>query len=324
MMEEPAMKSVLLSAVAVLSAGIGLASFGAGQAQAADEKVYAVVPKALGVPFYADAEKGCMEAATKIGAKCLFTGPAQLDDAEQIRIIRDLITKKVAGISVAPNNPDSISSVIVAAQQKGIPVVTFDSDAPNSKRTAFIGTNNEAAGGAAGEAFAKALPNGGTYAVLTGGLSAQNLNDRIKGFKSKLASNFKEVSGSPFSCDDDSSKAVQIIQDILAKNPKLDGIFYSGGWPMFAPEAYARALKNRAADVKDGKFVIVSFDTLPPQLKLLKDGLATTLIGQRPYAMGAGSVEQLDLLSKGGTVPPVTDTGVDIVTSANVDSLMKQ
>jgi ribose transport system substrate-binding protein len=93
---------------------------------------------------------------------------------------------------------------------------------------------------------------------------------------------------------------------------------------MFAPEAYARALRNRAADIKTGKFVVVSFDTLPSQLKLLKDGSATTLVGQRPYAMGAGSIEQLEILSKGGTVPPVTDTGVDIVTSSNVDSFIKQ
>ena len=305
------LKRVLLAAAAV-------AALGAGQAGAAEKKVYALVPKALGVPFYADAEKGCKEEAAKTGAECLFTGPAQLDDAEQTRIVRDLITKKVAGISIAPNNPDSISNVISAALAKNIPVITFDSDAPKSKRVAFIGTNNEAGGASAGEAFAKALPNGGTYAVLTGGLSAQNLNDRIKGFKSKLGDKFKEVSGSPFACNDDSSTGVQIIQDILAKNPNIDGIYFSGGWPMFAPEAYMRALKNKAADIKSGKFVIVSFDTLPAQIKLLKDGYATTLVGQRPLAMGTGSIDQLEKLSKGEKVLPVTDTGVDIVDASNV------
>jgi ribose transport system substrate-binding protein len=154
--------------------------------------------------------------------------------------------------------------------------------------------------------------------VITGGLSAANLNDRIKGFKSKLGGNFKEVSGSPFPCNDDSSTAVQLIQDILAKNPNIDGIFFAGGWPMFAPEAYTRALKNKAADLKAGKFVIVSFDTLPSQIKLLKEGYATTLVGQRPTSMGSDSVEQLDKLTKGEKVPPVTDTGVDIVDSSNV------
>src|SRR5208283_3304997 len=111
--------------------------------------------------------------------------------------------------------------------------------------------------------------------------------------------------------------------DILAKNPNLDGIFYSGGWPMFAPEAYIRAIKGKAADIKAGKFVVVSFDTLQPQLKLLKDGYATTLIGQRPYAMGTGSIDELDKLSKGETVPPVTDTGVDVVDASNVATFLK-
>ena len=307
------MKNFLLVAAAATAIVVGLAV----SAHAAD-KVFALVPKALGVPFYADAEKGCKQEAAKIGAECLFTGPAQLDDAEQSRIVRDLITKKVAGIAIAPNNAESISKVISAALAKGIPVVTFDSDAPSSKRVAFIGTNNEAGGASAGEAFAKALPNGGTYAVLTGGLSAQNLNDRIKGFKSKLNDKFKEVSGSPYSCNDDSSLAVQLIQDMLAKNPNLDGIYFSGGWPMFAPEAYIRAIKSKVADLKAGKFVIVSFDTLPTQIKLLKDGYATTLVGQRPLAMGIDSVDQLNTLSTGGTVPPVTDTGVDVVDASNV------
>ena len=302
----------------ILTAAALAALASAGPARAAD-KVFALVPKALGVPFYADAEKGCKEEAAKLGATCLFTGPAQLDDAAQAQIVRDLITKKVAGISVAPNNPDSIANVIAAAQAKGIPVVTFESDAPKSKRSSFLGTNNEAGGASAGEAFVKAMPKGGTYAVLTGGLSAANLNDRIKGFKSKLSGDFKEVSGSPFSCNDDSNTAVQVIQDILAKNPNIDGIYFSGGWPMFAPEAYMRALKNKAADLKSGKFVIVSFDTLPTQVKLLKEGYATTLVGQRPMAMGVDSVQALDKLSKGETVPPVIDTGVDIVDASNVD-----
>jgi ribose transport system substrate-binding protein len=313
------MRHVLMSSIAAVLA----LSLVAG-AKAADKPVFAMVPKALGVPFYADAEKGCKEEAAKTGAECLFTGPAQLDDAEQARIVRDLITKNVSGISIAPNNADSIGSAISAALAAKIPVITFDSDAPKSKRISFVGTNNEGAGEAAGESFAKAMPNGGTYAVLTGGLSAQNLNDRIKGFKSKLNDKFKEVSGSPFSCNDDSNTAVQIIQDILAKNPNLDGIFYSGGWPMFAPEAYSRAVKSRAADIKSGKFVVVSFDTLPSQVKLLSEGFATTLIGQRPLAMGTGSIDMLEKLSTGESIPPVVDTGVDVVDASNVATFMEK
>ena len=315
------MKKILLTTAAVMTLGLGLASLASHKAEAAD-KTFALVPKALGIPFYADAETGCEAEAAKIGAKCDFTGPSQLDDAAQISIMRDLITKHVAGISVAPNNPDSIKGVIADAIKAGIPVITFDSDSPDSQRIGFIGTNNEGGGETAGKAFAAALPNGGTYAVLTGGLSAANLNDRIAGFKKELGPNFKEVAGSPYSCNDDSNAGVQIIQDVLAKYPHLDGIYFSGGWPMFAPAAYARAVKSRKADIKDGKFVIVSFDTLLPQLKLLKEGYATVLVGQRPYAMGTGSIDMLETLSKGGTVPKVTDTGTDVVTKDNVDGFI--
>jgi ribose transport system substrate-binding protein len=304
-------------------AGIGLALCVSVQTGlAADKKVFAMVPKLVGVPFYADVEEGCKAEAAKLGDECLFTGPNQADEAEQVRVIRDLITKGVNGIAIAPNNPSSVASVITAAQGKGIPVITFDSDAPNSKRTAFVGTNNEEGGQEGGKAFAAALPNGGTYAVITGGLAADNLNARIKGFKSQLGPNFKEVSGSPYPCDDDSNKAIQIVRDVLTKNPNLSGFFFSGGWPMFAPEAYARAVHSRAEDIKSGKFVVVAFDVQPPQIRLLKENMATALVGQRPKTMGAQSIDVLNKLSDKDKVPPVVDTGVDLVTPKNVDQFV--
>jgi len=313
---ETTMKRTILSAVVVTL----VLGFGIAQSHAADKKVFAVVPKALGNPFFADAEKGCKEEAAKIGAECLFTGPSQADDAEQSRIVRDLITKNVAGIAISPNDAVSIGGAISAARAKNIPVVTFDSDSPTSQRMAFIGTNNVSGGAAGGEAFVKALPNGGTYAVITGGLSAANLNERIKGFKSKLGPNFKEVSGSPFACDDDASAAVRLIQDILARNPNLNGIFISGGWPLYAPDAYKRALQSKEADIKSGKFVVVAFDTLPTEVKLLKEKYVTALVAQHPSVMGAESVKQLNELANGAKVPPVTDTGVELVNASNVDN----
>ena len=64
------------------------------------------------------------------------------------------------------------------------------------------------------------------------------------------------------------------MQDVLAKNPNLKGFFFSGGWPMFVPEAYSRAIQSRADDIKSGKFVVISFDVQEPQLRILKSGLA--------------------------------------------------
>ncbi len=93
---------------------------------------------------------------------------------------------------------------------------------------------------------------------------------------------------------------------------------------MFAPEAYTRAVQSKAGDIKKGSFAIVAFDVEKPQLKLLKEGLATALVGQRPHAMGVDSVDVLNKLSDHQTVPSVIDTGVDLVTSQNVDKFMNK
>ena len=106
--------------------------------------------------------------------------------------------------------------------------------------------------------------------------------------------------------------------------PPMDGFCFSGGWPLFgAPEAYLRAMGKRLDDIKTKKFVVISFDTLPEELKLLKQGACNGLIGQRPYAMGVKSVDILNDLTEGKTVAAVVDTGVDVVTSANVDQFLK-
>jgi ribose transport system substrate-binding protein len=216
--------------------------------------------------------------------------------------------------------------VIDSATKKGIKVICFDSDSPKSQRTCFVGTNNEQGGYEGGKAFASMLPKG-KFAVLTGGLASVNHNQRGDGFRKALKESggeYTEISGSPFPCNDDAAKSIQIIQDTLTRYPDLDGFFFSGGWPLFgAPEAYLRAMGKRLDDIKTKKFVVVSFDTLPEELKILKQGACNALIGQRPYAMGVKSVDVLNDLTEGKTVPAVVDTGVDVVTSANVDQFLK-
>jgi ribose transport system substrate-binding protein len=293
-------------------------------ANAADKpKTFALVPKSISVPFYADVEKGCKEEAQKLGVKIMYTGPDTADEAEQVKVLRDVVSRGVSGLAVAPMNADSVIGVIADARKKGIPVITFDSDSPNSQRICYVGTDNLEAGKEAGKAFKKLLPKG-KYAVLTGGLAAANLNERIKGFKEIVnGSDYTEVQGSPFPCEDDAVRGVQIVQDIMTRYPNLDGIFFSGGWPLFgAPEAFIKAVAKRAADIKADKFVLVAFDTLPEELKLLKDGYCSALIGQRPYAMGVKSMDVLNDIANGGKGENV-NTGVDVVERSNVDQFLK-
>lgn len=187
-------------AVTVLTLLMAL-TLASGQAAFAQSRVFAVVPKSLDNPFFADVEAGAAVAAQELGVELQFVGPATHDIAEQIAVLESLIEAGVDGIAVSPTDAASVTPVIRRAVQAGIPVITFDSEAlPDSGRAAFVGTDNYAGGVAAGEAFVRALPSG-KYAILTGGLGAANLNARIDGFRDVLAKfpwAYEEIPGSPF------------------------------------------------------------------------------------------------------------------------------
>jgi len=314
-------KLFLLAGVAVCSLALPAGLHAAGK-----QKTFAIVPKSISVSFYNDVEKGCKEEGAKLGVNVVYTGPDTPDAAKQVQVLQDLVSRGVDGFAVAPMDGDAVIGVIDSAIKKGIKVICFDSDSPKSQRVCFVGTNNEQGGYEGGKAFTTDLPKG-KIAILTGGLAAVNLNQRIDGFHKALKESghdYVEISGSPFACNDDAAKSIQIIQDTLTRYPDLNGFFFSGGWPLFgAPEAYLKAMGKHLDDIKSGKFVVVSFDTLPEELKILKQGACNALIGQRPYAMGVKSVDILNDLTEGKTVPAVVDTGVDVVTSANVDQFLK-
>lgn len=290
---------------------------------------FAVVPKAINNPFFNDVRRGCEAEAQKLGVRCEYTGPTVTEIQPQIQVLESLIQRHVDGMAISAVDGQAVVPVIKRAMAAGIAVVTFDADAaPGSGRLAFIGTNNYRGGVALGKAFAKALPGGGPYAIITGGLGAENLNDRIRGVHDGLkeagaAGRFTEVSGSPFPCNDDINRAVQLIEQAITAHPDLVGIVAVGGWPLFAPEAYKQALKPKAAAMAAGRFAVVSFDTLKPELQLLKAGYVSTLVGQRPYQMGVDSVLALyNYVTKKVKPKDPTDTGLDIVTKQNVDEFL--
>ena len=293
-------------------------------AHGAGKPTFAIVPKSISVAFYADVEKGCKEEGDKLGVNVIYTGPDTPDPAKQVQMLQDLVSRGVDGFAVAPMDAESVIGVIDAALKKGIKVITFDSDSPKSKRIAFVGTNNYQGGVEAGKAYAANQPDG-KYAVITGGLAAANHNERGAGFRDALKASggkYTEIPGSPFPCNDDAAKSIQIIQDVLTRYPDLNGFFFSGGWPLFgAAEAYVRAV---SVDNRIDGLTVVSFDSLPEELALLKQNKVDALIGQRPYAMGVKSVDVLNDLVQGKSVPAVIDTGVDVITQDTVDQFLKK
>ncbi|BAM91216.1 sugar (D-ribose) ABC transporter periplasmic binding protein [Bradyrhizobium oligotrophicum S58] len=293
-------------------------------AQAETKYRFAIVPKAMNNPFFDVARDGCLKRAKELGnVECIYKGPVEHEPATQAQIIQDFITQKVDGIAISVADVPSMTKSIEAAAAAGIAVITFDADAPGSKRSAYIGTNNKDFGLALGKQLAQLKPEGGKYAIVSGGPGAKNLAERVDGVRESLkGTKWVEVAGSPTFCNDDPALAVQQMSDLRTATPDLGAIVPIGGWPMFAPEGYKAFVNKNRKDIDAGKLTLVVADTLKMQLELLRDGYSNALTGQRPFEMGEKAMDTLLALKKGEKVPDVIYTGLDLVTKDNVAKLL--
>ena len=286
---------------------------------------FVIVPKAMNNPFFDVARDGCLKRAKELGnVECIYKGPVEHEPATQAQIIQDFITQKVDGLAISVADVAAMTKSIEAATAAGIPVITFDADAPGSKRIAYIGTNNKDFGLALGKQLLQLKPEGGKYAVVSGGPGAKNLAERVDGVREALkGSKWTEVAGSPTFCNDDPALAVQQMADLRTATPDLGAIVPVGGWPMFAPEGYKAFVNKNKKDIEAGKLTLVVADTLKMQLELLRDGYSNALTGQRPFEMGEKAMDALLAIKKGQKVPEVIYTGLDLVTKDNVAQLLK-
>lgn len=280
----------------------------------------AVIPK-VAVPFFDDCNNGAQAAANAAGVQYQWVVPQNTQGSTQVRILEDLIAKKVDGIAISVNEPKSVEAVIKKAVSSGIKVLTFDSDSPKSGRSMYIGTINSAAGETMGESMAKAIGGEGDVAIVTGQLGAANLNERIAGIKKSLAKYPKIKLVATEGTEDDLAKAVSVTETIFRSQPKLKGIF---GVSQVGGPAVSKVMATKEFSSKKDAVKVFAFDDLPDTVKGVKEGYIQGIMVQRPVTMGKLSVEHLVAQINGKeTAPKDVDTGVNVVTKDNLGSYTK-
>jgi ribose transport system substrate-binding protein len=308
---------------------VGLAGLAQPLSAQAKDKIFALVPKAMNNPFFDQARDGCQKAAKEIGGvQCLWIGPADATEQEQVEMVQDLITRKVDGIGVSAANAPAIATVLTRAKQAGIPVITWDSDLlPSDKglRATYIGTVNEQVGIEVAKRAMALKPNGGTFCIQTGGPAAANMNDRIKGMTETLPSDkWKQVAGCPLYNNDDFALSLTQLTDLLAKYPRIDAVLDAGGAPQMVTQGYRELMAKYQDRLKNHSLIMLFVETLPMQMDLLKEGLSDGQVGQRPYEMGYRAMYVLDDLSKGKSVPDPITIGLDVCTAETAATCKKQ
>ena len=266
--------------------------------------------------FWKIAEAGTKKAAAELGCEVLFRIPSAGTAEQQQTIVQDLITTGVSGIAISPKDPENQTEMLNEAAAH-VNLITQDSDAPNSDRICYLGTDNYAAGQAAGELIKQALPDGGKIMLFVGTLDAQNAQDRKRGIEDALAGTNIEIVDTRTD-ETDRMKAMANAQDTLVTHPDVGCLV--GLWSYNGP-----AILNGVRDSgKLGQVKIVCFDEEDETLQGVKDGHILGTVVQQPYEFGYQSTKVLVELAKGdrSSIPESQQIFIPVVavTSANVDA----
>ena len=307
------MRKYVLVLTVVLLAGCGGAKAPESGAPAQAQRLrFAVIPKALEIPVFNYAKIGAERQAREYGnVDILWNAPVNADQLKQKEILESAITQRVDGIAISALNGDFLTDTINRAIDAGIPVVTWDSDAPKSKRAAFYGVDDFASGRIMGEETVRLLNGKGKVAIITS-YGATNLQRRLDGIKEGLSKAPGIEIVEVFDIKEDSVRCAELIATGTKRYPDLAAWLSTGGWPIFT--------RNATTAIDPAKTKMISFDTIQPGLDLLREGKVTVLIGQKYFGWGSEAVKLLYDLKQGKNPPsPIIDSGVDVVTKDNVE-----
>lgn len=258
---------------------------GAGGA-AAGKKLKLAFVSNNAATFWTIARSGCDSAQKELGTvEVDFRIPSTGSAAEQQQILDDLVAKGVDGIAVSPIDPKNQVDFLnkIAAQTL---LVCCDSDAADSKRVCYIGTDNFAAGQEAGKLIKEALPNGGKIMVFVGFADAQNSKDRFGGIKKELEGSKVEILDLRTD-DTDTVRAQKNAEDTLVKYPDVSMLvgLYSYNGP-----AILNAVRSAGLA---GKVKIVCFDENAETLDGVASGDIYGTVVQQPFQFGKQSITKM-------------------------------
>lgn len=291
-------------------------SFAMGSAFAAGE--IAVIVKSSNSNFWQNVQKGASASVKELkGYTMTFQGPASESAvADQVNMVENAVNRKVAGIVLAPSDPDALVPAIKKAWEAKIPVVLIDSmisDSGKQYYQSFLATDNEAAGALCAKELIAKVGKTGKVAVMSYVAGAGSEIGRVGGFTKYIQANSKLQIVGPYYSQSQMATALNQTTDVLASNPDLVGIFGAN-----EPTAVgmARAIVQSG---KTGKVAAMGFDGNQDLQNFVKDGTLLATAVQGSYQMGSMGVKTVASIIEGKQAPKFVNTGVVLVTKQNID-----
>lgn len=237
-------------------------------------------------PYWEMVEKGAEEAAERYGIDIEFTGPVRNNMDEQIHLLEKAIAAHVDAIIVQGLNEERFTPVIDKAVQRGIPVVTIDTDAPASHRLAYVGTDNEAAGESMGRLVVETTGGSGNIGVIIGSELAENQLQRLQGLNNIV----KQYEGLKIvdvrSSNISHMEAIQQAAGMLKAYPDITIMVGTSATDALGVLQAAKSLKR-------DDLTIIGFDNQEETLDGILRGEIKATIAQQPFLMGDTAVKLL-------------------------------
>jgi ribose transport system substrate-binding protein len=283
----------------------------------------AMIAKSSTNPVFLSARTGAEAAAKEITAKTgvpieieWLTPPSE-DGQVQAQRIAQAVNEGASAVLISCSDAGKVTGAINDAVDRGVPVMTFDSDAPQSKRFAFYGVDDVKTGAAVMDELAKQMGEKGSIAILAGNQNAPNLRKRVEGVKQAAAKypNLKIVD-TFYHLETAQDAAAEVLR-VQGAYPQVQGWAMVGGWPLFT--------QTLLTDLDPKKVKIVAVDALPPELAYVDKGLAPVLLAQPTYKWGHVSVETIfDRVHDKKDVPAVIPMELVRVSKDNLGTWARQ
>lgn len=296
-----------------------------------DKEKYYLISANIQLPYWQSAATGIRRAAHEMQVQSQFAGPDSYDAQAEVQAFQQAVAAKPAGILVSPADPKLMAPEIDKAIEAGIPVITVDSDAPDSKRLFYVGTNNYEAGQLGAQVAIQKSNGKGNFMVFTMPGQA-NLDQRLDGYRKAFAAHpamkivqVVDIHGQPTAAFDAASAS-------LAKKggEKIDGYICLEA---SAGKEVAQVMRN----YKITDRVIVAMDTDQETLDAVRDGTIAATIAQKPATMTYVGTMMLDTLHHHppaslnqnwkadpySPVPAFVDTGATLIDKSNLDEFIR-
>ena len=295
------MKSRVMTALSVTMMTSWLCGCGGGQqpsappaasetARAPGLKI-AMIAKSTTNPVFLSARKGAETAAKELAEKhgipiqIIWMTPDHEDGELQATAIAQAVKDRANAILISCSDPTRTTAAINDAVDRGVAVMTFDSDAEKSKRFAFYGVDDEKLGEAVMRELAAVLRKKGSEAILAGNADAPNLRKRVAGVRREAALNPGIRIVGTFNHPETPSDAATEVASAQNDNPQIQGWAMVGGWALSTP----RLMK----ELDPKKVKVVAVGALPAQLPFVQNGLAPVLLALPTYNWGYISVQRI-------------------------------